>query len=71
MTKRKLKPIAESSTGLNTRYQDVSTKKELTLNQAVKAVKQGKYPGIHVVERKDGTIFIRSNPDGKENNNLE
>jgi hypothetical protein len=68
--KNKLKAIQESDTGLNTRFIDTSTKQEFTLKQAVKAVKSGKYPGYHVVERQ-GIEFIRSNPDGKESNNLE
>lgn len=70
MKNKRLKVIQESETGLNTRFLDTSTRRELTLNQAIRAVENGKYPGYHVVNR-NGTRFIRSNPDGNERNNLE
>lgn len=71
ITKSRLKAIEETSTGLNVRFEDVSSKKELTLKQAIKAVEKGNYPDLHVVERSDGIKYIRSNPDGDKRNNLE
>jgi len=71
MTKKRLKAIKETDTGLNVRFEDVSSKTELTLKQAIKAVEKGSYPDHHVVERSDGIKYIRSNPDGNKRNNLE
>lgn len=68
LSKAKVKVIAESKSGLNTR---VSINGQThTNNQAYSKAVKGNVPGYHGVKRSDGTKFIRSNPDGKFGNNL-
>ena len=69
MAKAKVKIIQESKTGLNKRVS--INGKTYTNEQAYKAAKQGKFNGIHGVKNKDGTVFIRSNPDKSTKNNIE
>ncbi len=68
--KPRLEVISESSTGLNIRFKDTSTKKEMTLNEAAKRVNKGEYPDYHVAKYGDKNV-IRSNPDKSKNNNLD
>lgn len=68
LAKSKVKVVKESDTGLNKK---VSINGDiLTNNQAYSEAKKGNVPGYHGVINQDGTKYIRSNPDGKKNNNL-
>ena len=67
MAKAKVKVVRESSTGLNTRVEINGT--TYTNNQAYSRAEKGLVPGYHGVKR-NGTKFIRSNPDGNKSNNL-
>ncbi|MPW25775.1 DUF3892 domain-containing protein [Alkalibaculum sp. M08DMB] len=65
---KKLQVIEEGDGGRNKRFKDIETGKVLTVDQIANNIEN--YPGYHVVHR-DGQLFIRSNPDGDKNNNLE
>ncbi|MEK4349674.1 hypothetical protein MKX41_02425 [Paenibacillus sp. FSL R5-0475] len=68
MTKRpRLEVIQESSTGLNQKFKDNLTGEIVTRGHVAKNI--DKYDGYHVM-KVDGKNVIRSNPDGKEGNNL-
>lgn len=68
--KPQLEVIKESSTGLNTRFRDTSTKEEMTRGEAARRVNKGDYPDYHVANY-EGTKVIRSNPDRSKSNNLD
>lgn len=68
MANAKVKVVKESNTGLNkvVSINGVNHTNTQAYNKAVK----GSVPGHHGVER-NGTKFIRSNPDRSKNNNIE
>jgi len=39
--------------------------------KAIEMTDKGKVEGAHVVHRQDGTEFLRTNPDGDKDNNLD
>jgi hypothetical protein len=69
MSKAKVEKVRESNTGLNTvvRINGVNH----TNNQAYQKAIKGEVHGYHGVKNEDGTKYIRSNPDGSSNNNIE
>lgn len=67
--KAKVKVISETSSGLNNRVS--INGKAYTNNQAYILAKNNAIPGYHAVMNKNGTKFIRSNPDDSVNNNLD
>ena len=71
MSKRqKVKAIEKNSTGRNTKFRDLRTKKEMSRSELVKKIEKGKYPYLHI--RKINRIKTPvSNPDGKKGNNLD
>lgn len=64
----KVKVVSQTDTGLNNRVSVNGV--EMTNNQAYNKAEKGQIPGYHGVKKSDGTKYIRSNPDGKKNNNL-
>ncbi len=69
-----IKVTKQSKTGMNTRFKDTNTGKEMTRGEFVKAIEQGKYKKFNIMKKKidDRTINIpRSNPDNKKKNNLD
>lgn len=64
---KRLEAIEQSKTGLNKKFIDKSTGQIFTRGQIADNIDN--FPGYHIM-RKDGKRIIRSNPDGKENNNL-
>lgn len=69
MAKARVKVVSETSTGLNNRVSINGT--TYTNNQAYNKAVRGEVNGYHGVKNSDGTKFIRSNPDGSKNNNLD
>jgi len=65
---KKLQVIEEGEGGRNLRFQNPETGEVLSAEEIANNIEN--YPGYHVVHR-DGQMFIRSNPDGDRNNNLE
>ncbi|MEG4445815.1 DUF3892 domain-containing protein [Microcoleus sp. AT9_B5] len=41
------------------------------IEKAIELTEKGKVEGAHVVHRQDGTEFLRTNPDGDKDNNLD
>ncbi|MEH7122095.1 hypothetical protein V7127_02500 [Bacillus sp. JJ1773] len=70
MTTKKVKVVHESDSGLNQKFLDPSTKKEMTRKQFADAIEKGQYPGYHVM-RMNNKRIPRSNPDRSKNNNLD
>lgn len=66
--RRRLEVIQESKTGLNQKFKDTKTGKELTRGQVADNIKD--YPDYHIMKT-EGKRVIRSNPDRKTNNNLD
>lgn len=69
MPKAKVKVVHQTDTGLNDRVSINGT--TYTNNQAYNKALKGEVEGYHGVKTSDGTKFIRSNPDGNKNNNLD
>ena len=67
--KAKVTVVKEGPTGLN-KVVNINGIPH-TNNQAYEKAKQGNVPGYHGVKRKDGTKYIRSNPDDSSKNNLD
>lgn len=68
MTEKKLEVINEEKSGRNKQFRNTETGEILSVQQVAENIQD--YPGYHVVKR-DGKLFVRSNPDGNKNNNLE
>lgn len=44
---------------------------ELNIQEAASLVQQGKIEGVNVSHSKKGTVYLRSNPNGTEQDNLD
>ena len=69
-TRKTVKSIAETSTGRNTQFKDVSSGHIMSRSSFVKAIENGKYNGYHV-RKIHGIKTPVSNPDHSSNNNLD
>jgi hypothetical protein len=69
--KPRLEVTSESPTGLNKRFLDTQTGKELTRGQLADAIERGEYPGYHVMVDLENRRIPRSNPDRSKANNLD
>ena len=69
MAKKGLK-IEEWKNGIGSTFKDARGNK-ITKTQLVKSSFLRDSYGVHVVAPKNGTKYIRSNPDNKTGNNLE
>lgn len=69
----KLKVSKESTSGLNTEFVNLETGRHITLEHAINQINKGNknYENYHVVNKSNGTIYIRSNGDGSKKNNIE
>ena len=69
----KLKVSRESTSGLNTEFVNVETGRRISLGQAVAQISKGNknYEKYQVVNKSDGTTYIRSKADGIKKNNIE
>lgn len=63
----------ESASGLNTEFVNVETGRRIPLEQAVAQISKGNknYENYQVVNKSDGTTYIRSKADGIKKNNIE
>ena len=66
----KLKVSKESASGLNTEFVNVETGRRIPLEQAVAQISKGN-KNYQVVNKSDGTTYIRSKADGIKKNNIE
>lgn len=69
----KLKVSKETASGLNTEFVNVKTGRRIQLKQAVVQINNGNknYENYQVVNKSDGTTYIRSKADGVKKNNIE
>lgn len=69
----RLKVSKESKSGLNTEFINTETGRHIPLAQAVAQINKGNknYEKYHVVNKANGTTYIRSNADGLRRNNIE
>ncbi|MBQ2885599.1 MAG: DUF3892 domain-containing protein [Alphaproteobacteria bacterium] len=69
----KLKVSKESQSGLNTEFVNLETGRHIPLEQAVTQINKGNknYENYQVVNKTNGTTYIRSKPDGLRRNNIE
>lgn len=68
MAKAKVEVVQESETGFNKKVSINGT--TYTNNQAYQKAVKGQVDGYHGVKSKDGTKFIRSNPNNNKKDNL-
>lgn len=61
---------SESDSGRNQKFHDTKSGKDMTRNQFVQEIKQGNFPDYHI-RKVNGLPTPVSNPDRKENNNLD
>lgn len=69
----KLKVSKESPSGLNTEFINTETGRHISLGQAIVQINKGNrnYENYQVVNKSDGTTYIRSKADGLKKNNIE
>lgn len=69
----KLKVSKESQSGLNTEFVNVETGRHIPLEQAITQINKGNknYKNYQVVNKSNGTSYIRSIADGSKKNNIE
>lgn len=69
----KLKVSKESISGLNTEFVNVESGRHIPLEQVISQIKKGNksYDNYQVVNKSDGTMYVRSKADGIKNNNIE
>lgn len=69
----KLKATQETNSGLNTRFVNTESNRTFSREHVISQINNGNsnYDNYHVVNKNDGTSYVRSNPDSKKTNNLE
>ena len=73
MKNKKLRMTQETDTGLNTKFVNIESGRQVTREHVIKQIEKGNpsYSDYHVVKNPNGPNYVRSNPDGKAKNNLE
>ena len=73
MKDKKLRMTEQTASGLNAKFINRETNRTISREQAIAQIKKGNpsYGDYHIVRNPNGLDYIRSNPDGKEKNNLE
>lgn len=68
-----LKVSKQSNTGLNTEFVNVDSGRHISLNHAIRQIKNGNpnYKNYQTVNLTNGTTYIRSKTDGCTKNNIE
>lgn len=69
----RLKVKEESNTGLNTRFVNEESGRSMSLEHVITQIDNGNpnYKGYEKVKNPNGTVYVRSKPDGSLNNNIE
>ena len=69
----KLRVKSQSKTGLNTHFTNVESGRTIELSQAIRQIEKGNpnYKNYEVVNKSNGTTYIRSKADTSKNNNIE
>ena len=68
-----LKVSKQWNTGLNTEFVNVDSGRHISLNYAIRQIKNGNpnYKNYQTVNLTNGTTYIRSKADGCTKNNIE
>lgn len=68
-----LKVIEETSTGLNTKFVNEDSGRQISLEHVIQQIQKGNsnYSDYEVVNKTNGTTYIRSKLDGNQRNNIE
>lgn len=71
--KKHLIKSAESSTGYNIQFIDKNTNRRYSTDHVINQINKGNetYSDYHIVHKKNGTNYVRSNPDNSKRNNIE
>lgn len=69
----KLKSIQETQTGLNTKFVNKESGRTFELNQVITQIEKGNpnYNGYETVHKSNGTVYVRSIPNGRQSDNIE
>ena len=69
----RLKVKEESKTGLNTRFVNEESGRTMSLEHVITQIENGNpnYQGYEKVQNSNGTVYVRSRPDGNQKNNIE
>lgn len=69
----RLKVKEESNTGLNTRFVNEESGRTMSLEHVIDQIENGNpnYNKYEKVQNPNGTVYVRSKPDGNQNNNIE
>ena len=70
MTKQRLVVTKESNSGMNQEFHDTKTGENMNRTEVARAIDAGKYPGYHHYIDHEGKLIIRSNPNGRNDDNL-
>ena len=70
MARKRVSVTAESKSGLNQKFHDNYTNKDMTRAQFVREIEDGKYSQYHV-RNVNSKKVPASNPDSSKNNNLD
>lgn len=70
MAKQRLIVTKESNTGMNQEFHDTKTGENMTRTEVARTIDAGKYPAYHHFRNHEGELIIRSNPNGKSDDNL-
>jgi hypothetical protein len=71
MSKRKVVDARHDPKGNISHVQLDGNQNFTPVDKAVEMAKQGKLENAHAVTKKDGTEYLRSNPDSRIGNNLD
>lgn len=69
MTKRRITVTRERASGLNTHF-NVPGQGEVTRGELARQIRRGDHPDYHVLKDPEGRLIPRSNPNGRESDNL-
>ena len=69
--KPRLSVVQEEKTGMNSLFLDEKTKETLSRTEVARRIDNGELSGYHHFRNENKRLIIRSNPDGKTENNLD
>ena len=71
MSKRKVVDARQDQKGNISHVQLDGNRNFTPIDKAIEMAKQNKLENAHAVTKKDGTEYLRSNPDNRTGNNLD
>ena len=69
----RLKAIEQTDTGLNIRFVNEESGRSMDLEHVIAQIENGNpnYNNYQTITNPNGTIYVRSKPDGNSQNNIE